>query len=374
MKTIAIIIGTRPEAIKLVPIISQFKKIQTIHTKVIVTAQHRTLLDQVLSFFNIRPDIDLNLMRPNQSLGQLTASLIKELETVFQELKPDLVIVQGDTTTAFAASLAAFYKQIKIAHIEAGLRTYNKQSPFPEEMNRVLISRIANYHFTPTAKAREQLEQEGVHQHIYQVGNTIIDALHLGLEKIEGLEESYLKSFPFLHSNKKTILVTCHRRELFGEKFNEICEAIITIANENKTLQIIFPVHLNPEIHILAHSKLQYPNIHLLAPLPYDELLWIMKQSYLILTDSGGIQEEAPSLGKPVLVLRDSSERMEGIEAGNARLIGTKKEAIVQAVNELLNNKSTYTAMSEVKNPYGDGKSSIKITKILTELLSNSNY
>jgi len=374
MKTIAIIIGTRPEAIKLVPIISQFKKIQTIHTKVIVTAQHRTLLDQVLSFFNIRPDIDLNLMRPNQSLGQLTASLIKELETVFQELKPDLVIVQGDTTTAFAASLAAFYKQIKIAHIEAGLRTYNKQSPFPEEMNRVLISRIANYHFTPTAKAREQLEQEGVHQHIYQVGNTIIDALHLGLEKIEGLEESYLKSFPFLHSNKKTILVTCHRRELFGEKFNEICEAIITIANENKTLQIIFPVHLNPEINILAHSKLQYPNIHLLAPLPYDELLWIMKQSYLILTDSGGIQEEAPSLGKPVLVLRDSSERMEGIEAGNARLIGTKKEAIVQAVNELLNNKSTYTAMSEVKNPYGDGKSSIKITKILTELLSNSNY
>jgi len=371
-KNFLFIFGTRPEAIKLAPLIKEFQNNQEKFTvKVCVTAQHREMLDQVLNFFGISPHYDLNLMKPNQSLFSLTADIIKSLEGVLSDFDPDLIFVQGDTTTAFAGALTGFYKKIKIAHIEAGLRSQNKYSPFPEEVNRILVGHIADYHFAPTEKAKENLIKEGINKNIWVVGNTVIDALFLGLKliKTQG-EEHYYKYFHYVDFSKKIILVTGHRRESFGEPFKKICFALREIANAFQDIEIVYPVHLNPNVRKPVNEILKkHLRIHLIEPLEYPYLIWLMNKSYLVLTDSGGIQEEAPSLGKPVLVMRDVTERTEGIEAGTARLVGTDKEKIVSETVKLLENRQEYHSLAQAVNPYGDGKSSIKIRKIVEELL-----
>ncbi len=361
------IFGTRPEAIKMAPLIKEFQKEDSFDVKVCVTAQHREMLDQVLDFFDVSPDYDLNIMKPNQSLFDITANTLKGLESVLDEFKPDLIFVQGDTTTAFVGALAGFYKKTKIAHIEAGLRSHNKYSPFPEEMNRVLAGHLADYHFAPTERAKENLFNENIKENVYVVGNTVIDALFLGLEIIkEQGEEQYYKHFDFIDFSKRIILVTGHRRESFGEPFENICYALKEIADNYKDVEIVYPVHLNPNVREPVNRILRgMKNIHLIEPLSYPYLIWLMSQSYLVLTDSGGIQEEAPSLGKPVLVMREVTERVEGIEAGTAKLVGTDKENIIKEVSTLLEYKNEYNKMSIATNPYGDGKASVRIKDII---------
>jgi len=359
--------GTRPEAIKMAPLIKEFKSEENFKIKVCVTAQHRQMLDQVLNFFSIKPDYDLNLMKPNQSLFDITSNTLKGLEDVLEKEKPDLIFVQGDTTTAFVGALAGFYKKIKVAHIEAGLRSYNKYSPFPEEINRVLVGHLADYHFAPTKRAKENLFKENIKENVFVVGNTVIDALFLGLDiiKKEG-EEKYYKYFDFIDFSKKIILVTGHRRESFGKPFENICYALKEIANSFSDVEIVYPVHLNPNVREPVNKILRnQERIHLIEPLEYPYLIWLMSRSYLVLTDSGGIQEEAPSLGKPVLVMREVTERIEGIEAGTAKLVGTNKEKIVKEVKKLLENKGDYDKMSKAVNPYGEGDSSKKIIEII---------
>ena len=356
------IFGTRPEAIKMAPVIKRFQQNNSFNTKICVTAQHREMLDQVLDFFDIKPDYDLNIMKPNQSLFDITANTLRALEEVLDEFKPDLIFVQGDTTTTFIGALAGFYKKIKIAHIEAGLRSYNKYSPFPEEINRVLAGHLSDYHFAPTQKAKENLFNENIKKNVYVVGNTVIDALFLGLDIIKGYgEEQYYKHFDFIDFSRKIILITGHRRESFGKPFENICYALKEIA-EREDIEIVYPVHLNPNVRepvnrILGNVK----NVHLIEPLEYPYLIWLMSKSYLVLTDSGGIQEEAPSLGKPVLVMREVTERIEGIEAGTAKLVGTDKERIVKETIKLLDDKKEYEKMAKAVNPYGDGKTSKRI-------------
>lgn len=370
------IFGTRPEAIKMAPVIKEFHNNSPFDVKVCVTAQHRQMLDQVLNFFNIKPDYDLNLMRPNQSLFDITANSLVALERVLDLEKPDFIFVQGDTTTAFVGALAGFYKKIKVAHIEAGLRSGNKYSPFPEEINRVLLGHIADYHFAPTEKAKENLLNENIKNNVYVVGNTVIDALHLGLKFIEENEQLKSKIEKYFTSelkiqNSKLILVTGHRRENFGRYFENICFALREIAENNKDLEIIYPVHLNPNVRDPVDRILRGTNnIHLVEPLEYPYLLWLMNKSYLVLTDSGGIQEEAPSLGKPVLVLREVTERMEGIEAGTAKLIGTDKNKIINEVEDLLRDIYKYEKMSKAINPYGDGNASSRIVDIIKNLIT----
>jgi len=368
---ILFIFGTRPEAIKLAPLIKEFQNISEFEVKVCVTAQHREMLDQVLNFFEITPDYDLNLMKPNQSLFKLTANIIESLENVLNDFEPDLIFVQGDTTTAFAGALAGFYKKIKVAHVEAGLRTYHKYSPFPEEINRVLVGHIADYHFAPTEKAKKNLYREGITENVWVVGNTVIDALFLGLDIIKAQgEESYYKYFDFLDFSKKIILVTGHRRESFGEPFRNICLALKEIADSFQDVEIIYPVHLNPNVRKPVNEILNgHPRIHLIEPLAYPYLIWLMSKSYLILTDSGGIQEEAPSLGKPVLVMRDVTERTEGIKAETAKLVGTNKEKIILDTAKLLEGLEEYNKMAKAINPYGDGKASNRILNIIKEVL-----
>jgi len=370
MKKILFLFGTRPEAIKLAPLIKEFKSSQKFEVKICVTAQHREMLDQVLKFFKLVPDYDLNLMKPNQSLFKLTASIIEALESVLNDCMPDLIFVQGDTTTAFVGALAAFYKKVKIAHIEAGLRSHNKYAPFPEEINRVLVGHIADYHFAPTEKAKENLLREGITKNIWVVGNTVIDALFLGLEIIKAHgEKSYYDFFHFIDFSKKIILVTGHRRESLGEPFRNICFALKKIADFFADVEIVYPVHLNPNVRKPVYEILQgHPRIHLIEPLEYPYLIWLMNKSYLVLTDSGGIQEEAPSLGKPVLVMRNVTERIEGIEAGTAKLVGTNKEGIVSETVKLLEDVEEYTKMAKAVNPYGDGKSSIRIREIIEKV------
>lgn len=373
MYKVILVFGTRPEAIKMAPLVKEFKKHpDRFDVKVCITAQHREMLDQVLSFFRIKPDYDLNLMKSNQSLFELTANLIKGLESVFRDFKPNLVFVQGDTTTAFVGALASFYNKTEIAHVEAGLRSNNKYSPFPEEINRVLVGRLADYHFAPTEKARKNLLKEGIENNIWVVGNTVIDALLLGLQIIkEQGEERYYSRFNFLDFSKKIILVTGHRRESFGEPFRNICYALKELANSFEDVEIVYPVHLNPNVRKPVNEILRgHSRIHLIEPLEYPYLIWLMSKSYLILTDSGGIQEEAPSLGKPVLVMREVTERIEGIEAGTAKLVGTSKEKIVTEVGKLLENQEEYSRMAKAVNPYGDGNASKKILKILLENLN----
>jgi len=369
-KKIVFVIGTRPEAIKLIPLIKKFQRDGSFHVFVCSTGQHREMLNQVFSFFNVVPDYEFNVMKKSQTLSSLTALLLEKCNDLFVIAKFDYVIVQGDTTTAFTAGLAAYYNRIKVIHIEAGLRTYDKYSPFPEEINRALLSKIADIHFCPTQFNYENLINEGIRENIHIVGNTVIDALILGLKMIENQElDKDFEIFDSVDFSKKIILLTSHRRENFGQPFENICGAINEIAEENSEVQIIYPVHLNPNILENAERLLTASNIHLLRPLDYKELIYIMNQSYFIMTDSGGIQEEAPSLKKPVLVLRDNSERMEGVANGNAKLVGTDKIAIKSTVEKLLKDRGYYESFLLMDNPYGDGNSSERILNIVKKQL-----
>jgi len=313
----------------------------------------------------------LDLMKPVQSLFTITVSILSGLEKILEMENPDLIFVQGDTTTAFIGALAGYYKKIRVAHVEAGLRSLNKYAPYPEEINRVLISHLSDIHFAPTRKAKENLFNENIKSNVYVVGNTVIDALFLGLEIIKRQgDEGYYDYFRFVDFSRKIILVTGHRRESFGEPFRNICFALKEIVESFQDVEIIYPVHLNPNVRQPVNEILKgHPRIHLIEPLEYPYLIWLMSKSYLILTDSGGIQEEAPSLGKPVLVMRDVTERIEGVEAGTARLVGTDKGKIVSETAKLLEDRQEYVKMAQVVNPYGDGTSSIKIYKIIERLL-----
>jgi len=373
MKKILIVFGTRPEAIKFAPLIKEIKKHnEEYDLKVCVTSQHVQMLDPVLSFFNIKPDYNLKIMKPNQDLFDISNSILLNIKDVLVQFKPDMVMIQGDTTTAFISAYAANIQKIKVAHLEAGLRSFNKLSPFPEEINRILTSHITDYHFTPTIKASQNLFSEGITKNIWHVGNTVIDALHLGLKIINEKEREYQKFFSFLDTSKKIILVTGHRRESFGEPFRNICFALKEIALNHPNVTLVYPVHLNPNVQEPVKELLKnINNIHLIDPLDYPYLIWLLQKSYFVITDSGGIQEEAPSLGKPVLVMRDVTERMEGVETGNALLVGTDTEKIYNAANRLLLDVNLYNKMAKAENPYGDGKSSERIIQILKDVLTN---
>ncbi len=361
------IFGTRPEAIKLAPLIIKAKECGFFDVKVCLTGQHKQMLKQVINFFDIKIDYSFNLMKPNQSLFGITADILNSIEPLIEGEKPDFIIIQGDTTTAFVGALSGFYKKIKVVHVEAGLRTHDKYSPFPEEMNRVLISRIADYHFVPSKKSSDNLLAEGLRDNIYIVGNTAIDALLLGLDLIKrNGDEKYLGFFNFLDFSKKIVLVTGHRRENFGEGLKNICEALKEIKNRSNNIQIVYPVHPNPNVREPVFRILgDIQRIFLIEPLEYEYMIWLMNKSFLILTDSGGIQEEASFLGKPLIVMRDSTERIEGLEAGVSVLVGTDKDKIVKETLDLLVNKSRYNKMSTPVKIYGDGNSSKEIIDIL---------
>lgn len=366
-----IIFGTRPEAIKMAPLVKEFRKHTEFETKVCVTAQHREMLDQVLDFFDITPDYDLDLMKPNQNLYTLTADIITELKPVLDDFKPDFVYVHGDTSTSTIAGLAAFYSGAKVCHVEAGLRTHNKWSPFPEEMNRQLTGRLADYHFAPTQQSYDNLIKENISaENIVITGNTVIDALLDSSKKVQNIENAEIDDLKtIVDTSKKLILVTGHRRENHGQGFINICEALKEIAITNSDVQIIYPVHLNPNVQKPVHDILSgIENIKLINPLAYPAFVWLMTQSYMIITDSGGVQEEAPSLGKPVLVMRDTTERPEAVEAGTVILVGTDKATIVSEAQSLLTNKERYQEMSGLHNPYGDGKACQRIVEFIKEL------
>jgi UDP-N-acetylglucosamine 2-epimerase (non-hydrolysing) len=362
MKKFLCVFGTRPEVIKLFPVIKELKSKKGIEVKVCVTAQHREMLDEFLRFFRIKPDYDLNIMEENQTSPQIGSKVFSKLEKVLKKEKPNCVIVQGDTTTAAISALTAFYNKIKIVHVEAGLRSFNKWSPFPEEINRKIISIVADYHFAPTKKAKENLLKEGIEERkIYVTGNPVIDTLKFILKTKKKNDHPFLKSL----KGKKIILVTAHRRENFGKPLENICYSLKEISKLDN-IHIVYPVHLNPNVWNTVHRILsKIENISLIKPLDYFSLVSMMKKSYLILTDSGGIQEEAPSLGKPVLVLREVTERPEGIEAGTAKLVGTDKENIIRETLKLLKNKKEYEKMAKAVNPYGDGRASKRIANIL---------
>src|SRR5690606_14563109 len=373
MKKHLIVFGTRPEAIKMAPLVKEFQNHQEFETKVCVTAQHREMLDQVLTFFDIIPDYDLDLMKPNQNLNTLTSDIIIGLKPILEEFKPDFVYVHGDTLTSMVAALAAFYAGAKVCHVEAGLRTYNKWSPFPEEMNRQLTGRLADYHFAPTKQSYDNLIKENINPDtIIITGNTVIDALLDSSNRVQNIQNSeidYLKSI--VDSSKKLILVTGHRRENHGQGFINICEALKEIAITNADVQIIYPVHLNPNVQKPVHEILsEIDNVKLIDPLAYPAFVWLMAQSYMIITDSGGVQEEAPSLGKPVLVMRDTTERPEAVEAGTVILVGTDKTTIVNETQSLLTNTNRYKQMSGLHNTYGDGKACQRILEFIKQ---NSN-
>lgn len=371
MKKLLFVFGTRPEAIKMAPVILEARRSANwCEVKICVTAQHRQMLDQVMQFFELKADFDLELMKPNQSLFDITTNGLLGLAKVLDEYQPDLVLVQGDTTTAFIGALAAFYKKIKVAHIEAGLRSFDKLSPYPEEINRRLAGVIADFHFAPTIKAKENLCLENIRQHVYVTGNSVIDALLLALKKVQQHENQYRNYFNFLLPGKKIILVTGHRRESFGEPFEQICYALKQIITSFPDYQIVYPVHLNPNVKEPVNRILQNQDrIFLIEPLEYPYLVWLLSQAHLVLTDSGGIQEEAPALGKPVLVMRNVTERTEGIDAGTARLVGTHKEDIVNNVTELLTSEPAYKQMANAVNPYGDGTAAARIIQELKRIL-----
>ena len=367
---VMVVFGTRPEAIKMVPVVLALKaRPADFDVQVCVTAQHREMLDQVLELFEVTPDFDLNLMRPGQSLGDLTARALQGLQDVFQQEKPDLVLVHGDTTTTFTASLAAFYQQIKIGHVEAGLRTHDIYSPWPEEFNRRVTGLVANYHFAPTAQSQQNLLNEKVSAATIAVtGNTVIDALQWVVKRMETdkqLSSKLADKFNFIDPDKKLILVTGHRRENFGDGFLNICKAIQAIAQRDD-VQVIYPVHLNPNVQKPVNEILAgLSNVHLIEPQDYLPFVYLMNQAYVILSDSGGVQEEAPSLGKPVLVMRDTTERPEAVAAGTVELVGTNQEKIQQAVLRLLDNDDEYQKMAFAHNPYGDGKASERIADFI---------
>ncbi len=379
-KKVLAVLGTRPEAIKLAPVIRRLQARSSRFTTVVcATAQHRHMLDQVLSIFKISPDYDLNIMKANQDLFDITQKTLKGLKHVLEAVRPDIILVQGDTTTAFIAGLAAFYFKIPVGHVEAGLRTYNKYSPFPEEINRRLLSVLTDYHFAPTEWSRSNLLKEGIPENrIWVTGNTVIDALMevVRSQKSEVRRSAFREYFRTQYNlelaarNRRLILVTGHRRENFGEGFENICNALRKIAEQRKDVAVVYPVHLNPNVQRPVKKILgKIRNVHLIEPLGYEEFVFLMNSSFLILTDSGGIQEEAPSLGKPVLVMRNTTERPEGIEAGVVKLVGTGEKDIIDGALELLEDKSAYRKMSRSANPYGDGKASKKITDILFSVL-----
>jgi UDP-N-acetylglucosamine 2-epimerase (non-hydrolysing) len=368
------IFGTRPEAIKLAPIIKALEdRPDQFNSLVCVTAQHREMLDQVLHVFDIQPDHDLNIMKPRQDLYGITSEILLKLKNLLKEVNPDLILVQGDTTTTFVASLAGFYQEIRIGHIEAGLRTYEKYKPFPEEINRHLTSVVADYHFVPTRKAKNNLLREGILEGcIYITGNTVIDAL-LWILKRQSLPENqkrmkdyFSEKFGISMDRQRLILVTAHRRESFGKGFENICQALEEIVLKNTDVQIVYPVHLNPNVQEPVHRMIgEMERVHLIEPLDYEPFVYLMNKAFLILTDSGGIQEEAPSIGKPVLVMREVTERPEAVEVGTAKLVGTQAENIVWETQKLLDHPEDYKRMANLKNPYGDGKACERIINIL---------
>lgn len=364
------IVGTRPEAIKLAPVIKQLEQRPDRFVSIVcATGQHRHMLDQALAPFAIKPDHDLNIMVPGQSLAQVTSSAVEGLDRVIVEEDPDVVLVQGDTTTAFCGALAAFYHQVKVGHVEAGLRTNNKYSPFPEELNRCLIARLADYQFAPTDHAGSALLSEGVPASTISVtGNTGIDALLWIRDRVRETCPQLPENLAGAIDGRRLVLVTGHRRESFGDGFENICRAIREIADAFAEVVFVYPVHLNPNVRepvsrILGGHK----RIHLIEPLPYEPFVWLMDHATIILTDSGGVQEEAPSLGKPVLVMRETTERPEGIAAGNSRLVGNKQERIVAGLALLLSDAKQRDAMAQARNPYGDGKASVRIADILSD-------
>lgn len=377
VKKILIVFGTRPEAIKLCPLVKTLKKQPSLFdVRVCVTGQHREMLDQVLSFFDIKPDFDLNIMKHKQDLYDITSRVMLGLRDVLKEFNPSVVVVQGDTTTTFAGSVAAFYHGSAVAHVEAGLRTYDKRAPFPEEVNRQLTTRIADLHFAVTETNKAHLLSENIDQsNIHVVGNTVIDALQLGIAKIEQDQQvsskilQHIKNVGYdMGRDKQYILVTGHRRESFGLGFKNICKALAEVAKQHPDYDIVYPVHQNPNVKEVVEEGLQgFENIHLIEPLSYSHFIYLMKRSYLILTDSGGVQEEAPSLGKPVLVMRETTERTEAVEAGSVILVGTDVEKIVHHVNKLIQDEAFYTEMQQINNPYGDGHACEYISQVLAD-------
>lgn len=371
MKRVLLVFGTRPEAIKMAPLALKLQQnVEDFETKVCVTGQHRQMLDQVLELFNLKPDFDLNLMKPGQTLSDVTSGVLKGLEQVFEQWLPDIILVHGDTATTFAASLAGYYHKIKIGHVEAGLRTGDLYSPWPEEANRQLTGVLANYHFAPTQSSYQNLIKENINpETIIVTGNTVIDALLQVKDKVEqdeDLIQKFEQEFKFLDKSKKLVLVTGHRRENFGQGFLNICTALANLAKKYSDIQIVYPVHLNPNVQKPVNELLSgIDNIFLIQPQDYLPFVYLMNRSYLILTDSGGIQEEAPSLGKPVLVMRDTTERPEAVDAGTVRLVGTDVDTIEKSVSDLLENISLYNAMAAAHNPYGDGTSCQQIIDFL---------
>ena len=353
--------GTRPEAVKMAPLVKELEKCESIESIVCVTAQHREMLDQVLELFKISPNYDLNIMKEKQTLTGITTRVLEGIEDVLEKEKPDIVLVHGDTTTTFAGGLAAFYKQIKVGHVEAGLRTFDKYFPFPEEMNRKLTGALADMHFSPTTAAKSNLLREGVNESsIFITGNTVIDAMEHTVEEDYVFENHRLNEIDF--KNKKIIMVTAHRRENWGEGIKNICESLKDIVEKNKDVELVYLVHLNPIVKDMVEEYLgDVEQVHLLPPLDTKETHNLMNRSYMVMTDSGGLQEEAPHLGKPVLVLRDVTERPEAVEAGTVKLVGTNKEVIINEANKLIRDKNEYEKMSRAINPYGDGNASKRI-------------
>jgi UDP-N-acetylglucosamine 2-epimerase (non-hydrolysing) len=372
MKKVLLIFGTRPEAIKMAPLVKEFQKnTLDFETRVCVTAQHREMLDQVLEFFKISPDYDLDLMKLGQNLYSLTATIIESLKPILEEYTPDYVFVHGDTTTAMASSIASFYSGAKVCHVEAGLRTFNKLSPFPEEINRQIVGRVCEYHFAPTPTSKENLIRENIkNDSILVTGNTVIDALFESVNKVENFSNptvDYIKSE--LKDGQDVILVTGHRRENHGDGFERICLALREISEKKPDVKIIYPVHLNPKVQEPVKRQLSdLENVLLIDPLSYPDFIWLMNRSKLIITDSGGVQEEAPSLGKPVIVIRDTTERPEAVDAGTVLLVGTDKDKIISETLDLLENEVRFNTMSELHNPYGDGNACKRIVEFINQL------
>jgi UDP-N-acetylglucosamine 2-epimerase (non-hydrolysing) len=366
---ILFVIGTRPEAIKMAPLIKKFNSNSKFEIFVCNTGQHKDLIDPIINFFNINIDYNLFTMENSQTLEGVTSKIILNLPKIFREVKPDLIFVHGDTTTSFSAALAAFYSKIKVAHIEAGLRTYNKFAPYPEEMNRTLTARLADFHFAPTPESKKNLHSEGIIKDVIITGNTVIDALFDALDLINENNNEIIGLKKSIDFSKKIILFTGHRRENFGNGFEKIFSALSKLIESRNDIVVVYPVHPNPNVKFLAEKHFgENPNVFLINPLGYDSFIWLLKNSYLVITDSGGIQEEAPSLGKPVLVLRDETERPEAVAAGTVILVGSDEVKLLYEANLLLNDINHYKKMSELNNPYGDGKASERILNYFVDL------
>jgi UDP-N-acetylglucosamine 2-epimerase (non-hydrolysing) len=369
---VLLVFGTRPEAIKMAPVLRELhRRRDSFRAVLCITAQHREMLDQVLTLFGVKPDYDLNIMKPGQNLAYITTKAVLGLNEVIEKEKPDIVLVQGDTTTTFCGALAAFYHMVKVGHIEAGLRTDNKYAPYPEEINRRLTTQLTDYHFAPTKHACSVLRKEGVNENaVFVTGNTVIDAMLWAKEKVGEDVPSLPPGLKEVLAQRKVVLVTGHRRESFGKGFENICKAIRIVAENCGDTVFVYPVHLNPNVKEPVNRILGgHPRILLVEPLPYAAFAWLMSRSTIVLTDSGGIQEEAPSLGKPVLVMRETTERPEGVEAGNARLVGVRKEDIVDGLTDLLEHRDKREAMARISNPYGDGYASERIVNIIQRKL-----